>query len=110
MSQLQYIRRTYLVPAYRGMRVRYTGGGTPQEGRIVCARGARLGVRFDGEQFTKTLHPTWEIEYLRDPPQSPPHAKYCAAMRPAGKSAECSCAVFDAIDEALAAGDQGRKL
>lgn len=95
MSQLQYIRRTYSVPAYRGMRVRYTGDGTPKDGVIRYARGAYLGVKFDGDQIVRTLHPTWEVEYLQDPPQSPPHSKECCAMRPDRFFADCDCGFLD---------------
>lgn len=64
MSRLQYIRRYYSVPAFRGRRVRFTWPQPPKEGRIVCARGQYLGVMFDGETRMQTLHPTWELEYL----------------------------------------------
>lgn len=70
MSQLQYIRRTYNVPAYRGRRVRYTWPNPPKEGRIVCASAARLRVKFDGEKRCVTLHPTWELEYLPENAQT----------------------------------------
>lgn len=64
MSRLQYIRACYNVPAFRGRRVRYTWEDPPKEGRIVMARGARLGVMFDGDKRMTTLHPTWELQYL----------------------------------------------
>lgn len=67
MSRLQYIRRVYGVPAFRGRRIRYTGGAAPVEGEIKAASGARLSVRVDGVKGRVLLHPTWEVEYLNDP-------------------------------------------
>ena len=62
---LSYIRKTYGVPAFRGQPVRYTGGSAPQEGKITSSAGAYIRIRMDGEdRFTKSYHPTWEIEYL----------------------------------------------
>lgn len=57
---LKYIRQHYKVPAKRGMRVRFHG----KVGRITGAFNAYLHVRFDGEKFRTTLHPTYEVEYL----------------------------------------------
>ena len=56
---MDYIRKTYNVPAKRGGRIRFQG----RAGVIVGARDARLRARFDGIG-TVALHPTWEIEYL----------------------------------------------
>jgi len=73
---MDYIRRTYSVPATVGARVRFLGGCPDpesdaevktQEGAIVGARGQYLRVRFDGERRTRTLHPTWRVEYLKTP-------------------------------------------
>jgi hypothetical protein len=66
---LQYIRRTYGVPAKRGGRIRYTDeGGHIFNGRITSARGAHLRVLVDdrvpGYRGRMTLHPTYRIEYL----------------------------------------------
>ena len=66
---LEYIRKTYGVPAKRGGRVRYTDGdGAIWNGRITSARGAHLRVLVDdrvpGYRGRLLLHPTWQIEYL----------------------------------------------
>lgn len=62
---MEYIRKSYGVPAKRGMRVRYTGHHSgPKEGRITRSRGPYLLILLDGEKFSKPYHPTWEIEYL----------------------------------------------
>lgn len=66
---LDYIRRTYNVPAKRGMRVRYTDGhGGIWNGRITSARGAHLRVlvddRVDGYRGRLILHPTHNVEYM----------------------------------------------
>lgn len=94
MSQLQYIRRTYSVPAFRGMRIRYTGDKAPKDGRICCARGPYLGVKFDGDTMLRTLHPTWEVEYLIDPATSPPHRKDCTSLRDDRLHVDCSCGIY----------------
>jgi hypothetical protein len=65
---LDYISRTYGVPAKRGQRVRYTGDKGPKvsarEGTITAAEGAHLRIRMDGDSFSNVYHPTWELEYL----------------------------------------------
>lgn len=60
---MDYIRRTYKVPAKRGARVR-VNWGHPAEGVITGAAGARLRIRLDGEKRSRTAHPTWCVEYL----------------------------------------------
>lgn len=67
---MDYIRRAYGVPAKRGARVNYTGGGFDDLGTIVSAKGGRLRVRMDkpsmgGKTLTFKLHPTWKVEYLK---------------------------------------------
>lgn len=65
---MDYIRRIYNVPARRGVRLRFCDSiGGPREGRIVGSRGQYLRVRLDGETSTRTMHPTWRIEYLNLP-------------------------------------------
>lgn len=66
---LEYIRRTYGVPATRGQRIEFSGrqDGKPLLGEIRAASGAYLRVRFDGEERLYTLHPTWRVEYLKTP-------------------------------------------
>jgi hypothetical protein len=65
MSQrsLVYVRRAYGVPAHRGTRVTVTG----RPGRITCASGAYIRVRFDGEPRSRLCHPTWGVEYEPGP-------------------------------------------
>jgi hypothetical protein len=61
MSDCEYIRNTYGVPAQVGGRVIYDD----KQGTI---RGAtnHLVVQMDGEKKHVRLHPTWEIAYLAD--------------------------------------------
>ena len=66
---LEYIRRTYGVPAKRGGRVRYTGSEHakgPQDGTITGTRGGRLRIRLDGDSYSLPFHPTWKLEYLTE--------------------------------------------
>jgi hypothetical protein len=58
-----YVRRTYGVPAYIGVRVRSRGEG---DGVIVAARSnlQYIHVRFDARSFSVPCHPTDHIEYL----------------------------------------------
>lgn len=67
---LPYIRRTYGVPARRGMRVRYTdGAGVIWNGTITSAKGPHLRVLVDdrvpGYRGRLILHPTDNIEYIK---------------------------------------------
>lgn len=68
---MDYIRRTYGVPAQRGGRVRYTDSKRrTHEGTIISARNGRLRIRMDrGEYWTDAkrvaeFHPKWCLEYL----------------------------------------------
>ena len=61
---MDYIRRTYGVPAKRGGRVQYTGRTGPQLGTITGSRGARLRIRLDGDNYSLNFHPTWQLQYL----------------------------------------------
>lgn len=61
---LQWIRKTYGVPAIRGGLVEYTGDGFAQQGIIRSARSGYLRVQFGEGHCPLTLHPTWEIRYL----------------------------------------------
>jgi hypothetical protein len=58
MSSLDYIIRTYAVPAKIGGRVEYTGGKEPKLGTITGASGP------DGAKYAMLFHPTWELKYL----------------------------------------------
>jgi hypothetical protein len=69
---MDYIRRTYGVPARRGGRVIYTDTtGKAWPGVITSARNGRLLVRLDdnlaGSRARAKLHPTWNVEYLKTP-------------------------------------------
>lgn len=61
---MEWIRRTYGVPAKRGGRVEYTGGKSPRIGTITRSFEGRLKIRLDGEETVGIYHPTWEIRYL----------------------------------------------
>lgn len=69
---MEYIRRTYGVPAKRGGRVVYTdANGRAWPGVITAARSGRLLVRLDDNLHSSRarakLHPTWQVEYLKTP-------------------------------------------
>lgn len=57
---LEYIRKTYLVPAKRGVNVIANGDC----GVITGARGAYLRIRVEGRKKTGFYHPTWQMQYL----------------------------------------------
>lgn len=63
---MAWIRKSYGVPAKRGMRVRYTGEGKdkPELGTITGTMGSHLRIRLDGLKISHPFHPTWELEYL----------------------------------------------
>jgi hypothetical protein len=61
---MDYIRRTYGVPARRGGRIAFTTAAKAAQGSIVGARGQYLRVRMDGSGMTHSLHPTWMVVYL----------------------------------------------
>lgn len=58
---MDYIRKTYGVPAKRGARIRFCG---KHEGTITSAVEGYIRVRFDDDDYSQRLHPTWEVEYL----------------------------------------------
>ena len=61
---MDYIARSYGVPAREGGRVTYTGSGKPQRGTIMVADGARLRIRLDhAPHYVGLYHPTWELTY-----------------------------------------------
>ena len=64
---MDYIRRTYNVPAKRGGRVQFTSAPKAVQGRIVGSRGQYLRIRWDESGLTQTLHPTWMMVYLKTP-------------------------------------------
>jgi len=67
---MQYIRKTYGVPAKRGGRVAYIDnnpngdGDIKIMGTITGSRDAHLRIRLDGDRFSRNYHPTYNIEYL----------------------------------------------
>ena len=66
---MKQIRRMWGVPAKRGGRVRYTGGGFhgihgPRMGTIRSVKNGYLMIQLDGDAWTKPFHPTWALEYL----------------------------------------------
>ncbi len=63
---MAWIRKNYRVPAKRGARVRYMGGGKPELGAITSARGSQLMILLDGARHALPFHPTWELTYLAD--------------------------------------------
>ncbi|HEU6452881.1 MAG TPA: hypothetical protein VFT57_15800 [Gemmatimonadaceae bacterium] len=58
-TSFDYVRRTYRVPAARGVRV--TVDGKP--GRITRGQGHYIRIRFDGERYSRPCHPTWRVDY-----------------------------------------------
>lgn len=60
---IDYIRRTYGVPAKRGGRVEYTHPEPTRMGTITGTRGARLRIRLDGDNHSGNYHPTWKLSY-----------------------------------------------
>jgi hypothetical protein len=63
---MEYIRRTYGVPAKRGMRVEYMSGRDYElmQGVIVGSKGARLRIRLDGDRCSGIYHPTYNLVYF----------------------------------------------
>jgi hypothetical protein len=61
---MDYIRRTYGVPAKRGGRVAFTAAEKAVKGTIVSSRQGYLRVRWDESGLTHTMHPTWMLLYL----------------------------------------------
>lgn len=60
---MDWIRKTYGVPAKRGGRVEYTGQGKAVQGTITGARNGHLLIRLDGQKHSRPYHPTWELRY-----------------------------------------------
>ena len=65
---MEYIRKSYGVPAKRGARVEYRGdvNHAPWQGTIVSADGHYLRIRRDGDTRTYPVpfHPQWGLTYL----------------------------------------------
>lgn len=64
---MEYIRKTYGVPAKRGMQVRWrVRSGEWQVGTIVGSRGSYLRIRIDGFKYIGSYHPTYDLIYACD--------------------------------------------
>ena len=59
-ANFDYIKKTYNVPARRGLVVVLEG---TKRGVITASDGAHLRVRFEGSKHSVPVHPTWEIVY-----------------------------------------------
>lgn len=61
MSELEYVRNYYNVPAVIGRAVIVNG----KPGVIAADRGAYIGVNFDSDEpgDISNCHPTWKVEY-----------------------------------------------
>ncbi|CAD0266070.1 conserved hypothetical protein [Pseudomonas veronii] len=67
MATMAWVRKSYGVPAKRGMRVLYTGCGRREYGTIRSAAcGGHLNIQLDGVRHTMPFHPTWELHYQPD--------------------------------------------
>ena len=60
-ANFDYIKKTYDVPAKRGVVVVLEG---TKRGVITSSDGAHLRVKFDGSKYSVPVHPTWEIAYF----------------------------------------------
>jgi hypothetical protein len=60
---MEYIRRTYGVPAKRGMMVTICGDGVHFQARIVGSRGQYLRLWIAGGKRSHLYHPTDSITY-----------------------------------------------
>lgn len=61
---VEYIRKAYGVPARRGGRVEYTGGGNLEMGTIRSASGGNLNIKLAGMKHAMPFRPTWKLRYL----------------------------------------------
>lgn len=70
MSELEYIRRTYQVPAYRGALVRYGSSCGTLVLRIRSAKSGRLYCSPNDanprDRRRMVLHPTWHMHYISE--------------------------------------------
>lgn len=67
---MDYIRRTYNVPAKRGAKVEYLASdGELVKATIVGSSNGRLLVRLGSNKHTTLMHPTWALKYLPDGPE-----------------------------------------
>lgn len=62
---MEYIRKTYSVPAKRGGRIEYRTPAFTQRGTITGTSGPYLRVRIDGDRHSTRWHPTTDgMSYL----------------------------------------------
>ena len=66
-----YLRKTRNVPAFRGGRIRYSGGKIDRLGTIMSEKNGYLMIQLDGDKHPKPFHPTWKIEYLGEKARTP---------------------------------------
>lgn len=57
---MEYIRKTYKVPAKVGMEILFRG----DKAKIVGASGPYLRIKLNG--MIVPIHPTWEVEYPQE--------------------------------------------
>jgi hypothetical protein len=78
-SSMEWIRRTYDVPARHKMRIEYNG----KPATIVGTRGPYLAFRIDGEKRITWDHPTYRIVYpfIPEPPRPRGWCKHCTKDR-----------------------------
>ena len=78
-STMEWIRRTYDVPARHGMRIEYDG----KPATIVGTRGPYLAFRIDGEKRIAADHPTYRIVYpaVPEPARLRGWCKHCMQDR-----------------------------
>ncbi|MCM8555674.1 hypothetical protein [Streptomyces sp. STCH 565 A] len=78
-STMEWIRRTYDVPARHGMRIEYDG----KPATIVGAGGGYLRFRVDGEKHRTVGHPCYRIVYPAVPEPARPRGwcKHCGKDR-----------------------------
>lgn len=95
---MEYIRKTYGVPAKRGGRVKFTDvHRTVWNCTIKSARGGYLMVLADdrvaGYRGRMKLHPTWNVEYM------PSNAEVRGASRLAGEASSAEGATSTVVLE-----------
>lgn len=63
-SRMGRIRAFYGVPARRGARISF--GGRKATITSTTSGNMHIRARFDDDQKTRILHPTWNIDYLTE--------------------------------------------
>lgn len=62
---MEYIRKTYSVPAKRGDRVRVRIANQPHLGVISSSRCGRLRIRLNGEKRSRIFHPL-DVQWVKE--------------------------------------------